>query len=216
MKLELNEPIKRTEWLKYLGVSGSPDENLNRQMEEAERLLFDAADPRGIYRVIGMNDVPLEGFSIRKHLEGCERIAVMAVTVGHSVDELIKRVQLSSMALAVVIDTGASVLAEQAADQAERLMKEELERHFPGAFYTPRFSPGYGDYPVSCQREVLSAADAGRKIGISLTGGNMMVPHKSVTALVGIADHPVSGRLATCGECVLRGKCRFLKDGGHC
>ena len=44
----------------------------------------------------------------------------------------------------------------------------------------------------------------------------MGVPRKSVTALIGISDHPVTGRLATCGECVLREKCTLRKEGKFC
>ena len=95
-------------------------------------------------------------------------------------------------------------------------MKSELAEKLPGMFATSRFSPGYGDYPLRCQREILQYADAPRKIGVTLTAGDMMVPHKSVTALVGLADHPVTGRLAPCSECVLRGECTFLKEGRHC
>ena len=53
-------------------------------------------------------------------------------------------------------------------------------------------------------------------IRVTLTPGNMMVPSKSITAIVGLADHPVMGRLATCGECVLREKCTLWRQGKHC
>ena len=132
---------------------------------------------------------------------------MMAATLGTEIDQMISRMQITNMAQAVVLDTGASVLAEQAADSAEEILRTELAAKLQGRFFTARFSPGYGDYPVHCQREILACVDAHRKIGITLTSGNMMVPHKSVTALIGMADHPVTGRLATCAECVLREKC---------
>ena len=179
-------------------------------------MLLQAASPRAIYRVMDRAVIVTEGFSIQKHLEGCSRAAVLAVTIGAGIDQLITRTQLTSMALAVVLDAGASVLVEQAADAAEQIMKSELAEKLPGMFVTTRFSPGYGDYPLRCQREILQYADAPRKIGVTLTAGDMMVPHKSVTALVGLADHPVTGRLAPCSECVLRGECTFLKEGRHC
>lgn len=163
-----------------------------------------------------LESTAMEGMSIEKHLEGCDRVAVLAVTIGAEIDQLIARTQVTDMALAVVMDAGASVLAEQAADSAEAVMKEELAEKLPGTFFTARFSPGYGDYPVRYQREILRSADAGRRIGLTLTAGDMMVPHKSITALVGLADDPVSGRLATCDECVLRDKCGLRRAGRHC
>ena len=207
MNIGLPTQIDRAQWLGFLHVKGEPEQRLAMQMEEAERQLLAAAQPRGIYRVLPREDVATEGVSIERHLAGCDQVAVMAVTLGARIDQLIARTQITSMAMAVVLDTGASVLAEQIADQAEQIIREELAGKLQGRFFTARFSPGYGDYPVQYQREILACVDAHRRIGISLTAGNMMVPHKSVTALIGLADHPVTGRLATCAECVLREKC---------
>ena len=216
MKLELPEKINREEWLKFLQVKGEPKERLARQMEEAETLLLAKATPRSIYRVLKKEDVPMEGFSIEKHLEGCDRVAILAMTIGGEIDRLIMQYEVTSMAMAVLLDTGASVLAEQMADEAERIMTEEIRSKSEELYFTPRFSPGYGDYPVKYQAQVLTYVDAARKIGITLTSGDMMVPTKSVTALVGLADHPVTGRLATCAECVLRDKCTLWREGDHC
>ena len=227
MRIELPRQINREEWRKLLHVKEAPGsssaggqedhaQRLEAQMAEAEQMLLQAARPRGIYRVLARENVATEGLSIEKHLEGCDRVAVLAVTLGAQVDELISRTQITNMTLAVILDAGASVLAEQAADQAESLMKAELQEKLPGVFSTSRFSPGYGDYPIRYQREILASTDAPRKIGLTVTAGDMMVPHKSITALVGLADHPVTGRLAPCSECVLAGKCTFLKEGQHC
>ena len=222
MNIQCTQPIDRTLWLQYLQGGGStgagqgPQEDMPRQlagqMDEAEKLLLEAAEPRWVYRVLERSQIPAEGISIEKHLEGCTQAAIFAVTLGSAVDELIRRSEITNMVLAMVLDTGASVLAEQAAQE----MKTEIAGKFPTGFTTSRFSPGYGDYPIRYQREILRLVDAGRRVGITLTAGDMMVPHKSVTAVVGIADHPVQGRLATCEECLLREKCRLWRENRHC
>lgn len=189
---------------------------LDRQMREAQEMLLELARPRGIYCLQPLDQIPQEGISIRKHLEGCDQAAVMAVTLGMEVDRMIRRHQVKNMAMAVILDAGASALADQAADQAEEILKGELKARLPQAFTTIRFSPGYGDYPLRYQRDIIRLTDARRKIGLTLTRGDMMVPHKSVTAIIGVADHPVTGRLATCSECLLRTGCAFLKEGTHC
>lgn len=216
MKIALPKQLNRESWLRYLQVEGEPEARLVRQMVEAENMLLETATPRGIYRVIDRQDLATDGVSIEKHLEGCHRVAVMAVTLGSDIDALIRQYEVKNMLMAMVTDTGASVLAEQAADDAERVMKEEIKRRSPDLYCTPRFSPGYGDYPLSHQKEILAYIDAWRKIGVTLTPGNMMVPSKSITAIVGLADYPVMGRLATCGECVLREKCTLWREGKHC
>ena len=231
MLLETPTGINRDEWLRRLQAKESGDEagrRLAEQMDWAEEKLLEILRPRGVYRLLQRQEVPAEGISIEKHLEGCERVALFAVTCGSRVDELIHRTQVTDIATAVICDAGASVLADQLADEAEQIIRKEIsmvsenapdssEIPTEGEFYfTPRFSPGYGDYPLSYQRKVLDLVDAGRKIGLKLTENDLMIPQKSVTALMGIADHPVKGRLATCGECILQEKCEYYKRGEHC
>ena len=48
-----------------------------------------------------------------------------------------------------------------------------------------RFSPGYGDWPIQAQPEMLRLAKA-HEIGISLTSSLMLTPRKSVTAIIGL------------------------------
>ena len=50
-----------------------------------------------------------------------------------------------------------------------------------------RDSPGYGDFPLEAQREILVILDTPRKIGVSLTDSLLMVPSKSVSAVIGVA-----------------------------
>ena len=219
MNMNKPEKIDRNAWLRYLQVKGEANERLAEQMDEAETQLLECAKIRGIYRVLAAQDVPMEGYAIRKHLEGCNRVAILAVTLGNEVDALIRRYEVTDMAMALIVDSGASVLAEQAADEAERSMVEEIRSKSATEeelFFTPRFSPGYGDYPIQYQKPILACVDAGRKIGVTLTATNIMIPRKSITALVGLAAHPVTGRLASCDECLLKDKCTLKREGKHC
>ena len=50
----------------------------------------------------------------------------------------------------------------------------------------PRYSPGYGDLPLSVQPDFLAALDAQKTLGITLTETFLMIPSKSVTAIIGI------------------------------
>ena len=85
-----------------------------------------------------------------------------------------------------------------------------------GYFVTGRFSPGYGDLPIDLQRDLLALCDAPRRIGLSATPSNLLTPGKSVTALLGISAHPVSGRARGCGTCRLSADCPYRKRGTHC
>ena len=247
MKIAFDDNVKidRSSWRRLMGVSEehlkraesdekmrAAIERLEVQMDEAEGLLFDAAEPAFTYKMLYAGQLAVRGASLAKHLDGCDRTVVMAVTLGHEIDRLISETQSSRIALGVVIDSGASVLAERTANMAEELIRAELaeaqtrakrtadaaasgaadDRSTP-LFMTPRFSPGYGDSPLEMQEQLLEFLDAEKQLGITLSKGYMMSPSKSITAIIGLADHPVTGRLATCDECVLKDKCQFRKEG---
>lgn len=197
--------------MKALKVKGIPDDRLTMMLDEAEQMIKSAAIPKATYRLVPIDDFNLIGVSINKHLEDCQSVAVMAVTLGAGIDMLLRRVQVTDMAMAVAIDTGASVLVEQYCDSYEKMIGAEIEGHT-----TSRFSPGYGDYPVTEQGSVIKLLDAPKRIGLNVTSSSLMVPRKSVTAIIGVADVPVAGKLATCDECVLKDKCNLRKEGKTC
>ena len=223
--------LDRTSWLRLLGVSddhlasAETDEKmraaldrLQEQMDEAEQKLHEAARPAFAYSLLERDLLAISGESLAKHLEGCDRLVIMAVTLGHDVDELISRTQSEKIALSVVMDSGASVMTELAANLAMEQIRGAVSEQSGGQplFMTERFSPGYGDSPLEMQKQLLDLLDAENQLGITLSKGFMMSPSKSITGIMGLANHPVKGRLATCAECVLREKCALLKEGKRC
>ena len=70
-----------------------------------------------------------------------------------------------------------------------------------GLYLRPRFSPGYGDFSLSCQRAVLDALDAGKHLGIKLTDSFLMMPSKSVTAVIGVSQKPHRCDVKGCEAC---------------
>ena len=85
-----------------------------------------------------------------------------------------------------------------------------------GLRLSPRFSPGYGDCPLELNDELCLAVDTVRGCGLAITPQHLLAPRKSTTAILGIADHPVTGTLAGCTTCHLRETCSFRKQGTTC
>lgn len=211
MKLDKPERIDYEQWLLRMGVKGGADHRLLQDMKQEEEKLLKAAVPQGIYRILARDFLELKGNAIRKHLDGCHEIAVMGVTLGAAVDRLIRSSQIRDMASAVILDCGASVLIEQICDQFEEQMRQEAKGYLTG-----RYSPGYGDLPIETQDALIRVIDGPRKIGLTVNQSHIMIPRKSVTAILGISDHPVKGYLATCQECTLRDTCVLRKEGKNC
>lgn len=211
MNLNTIDKISRTKWMNALKVKGIPDDRLTMMLDEAEQMIKSAAIPKATYRLVPIDDFNLIGVSINKHLEDCQSVAVMAVTLGAGIDMLLRRVQVTDMAMAVAVDTGASVLIEQYCNAYEKMICAEIN-----GYTTSRFSPGYGDYPVTEQSYVVKLLEAPKRIGLNVTSSSLMVPRKSVTAVIGVSDVPVAGKFATCDECVIKDKCNLRKEGKTC
>lgn len=205
--------INREEALRYLGGAGEPDERMLALLDEAEAALLKAAKPKYLYRV---TDLPCDwlsqGEDIKKHLADCDRAVVLCATLGAEADRLIRVSQISDMPRAVVIDALASAMTEQVCAEVDRLLAEQME----GCYFTYRFSPGYGDYPIELQREFLRFLDAPRKIGLTVTESFLLTPAKSVTAVAGISAEPVPRGRRGCAVCSLRDTCAYRRKGSHC
>ena len=122
-----------------------------------------------------------ESRDLAKNLSGCDEAFVFAVTLGHGVERLLSKMSHLSAADFFVYDAIGSALAESVCDEAEKIIKGDLK-------CKPRFSPGYGDLSLSVQRDVLSLVNAERLVGITLTDTNLMLPQKSITAILGIRE----------------------------
>ncbi len=121
----------------------------------------------------------VRSFDLTRNLSDCSEAFLFAVTLGAGVDRLLLRLSHTSPAKHFLYDGLASALAEAACDRAE----EAFEKGIP---CRPRFSPGYGDLPLSFQPALLAALDAGKLAGITLNRSLLMSPMKSITAIVGI------------------------------
>lgn len=120
-----------------------------------------------------------ESRDLARNLEDCDRVVLFAATLGAGVDRLIARNGRISTADGVMTDALASAAVEGFCDAVEAFATK-------GQPHRPRFSPGYGDLPLAFQQSLLGATDASRKIGLTLTESLMMVPTKSVTAIIGL------------------------------
>jgi len=79
---------------------------------------------------------------------------------------------------------------------------------------TGRYSPGYDDFDLEIQPELIAVLDAQRKIGLTCTGSLILLPRKSVTAVIGFG-RDLTKQPNACERCDLRGRCEYRKDGNR-
>ena len=190
--IQLRE-ISKAEAARYIGIRTVPDEKTAELLDRYEEIVRSRLMPAYVWResqlafstegvyLSGLS-VPLTGNSIQKLLNGCVRAVVLAATVSAEADRLIRRLSVSDMAAAVVVDALCSAAIEQVCDKAEI----EIFGDMPKEQRTDRFSPGYGDLPIELQANLLNYLNAQRRIGLSCTDSYLLTPTKSVTAIIGV------------------------------
>ena len=88
---------------------------------------------------------------------------------------------------------------EEYLDEWQTALKADMKKE--GYYIRPRFSPGYGDFDIAHQDMILRMLDTAKKIGLTLTGGNMLTPSKSVTAVIGLSETETSCHIKGCEAC---------------
>ena len=181
-------PVRRKEILRYAGVKGEASD-IQRLLEEC----LQEAESKLIYRVcwelvpVAQKDESLDfvfaqtaSRDLAKNLKGCEKAILFAATVGPQLDMLITRYSRISPAKALLLNAIGAERIESLCD----LFCSELK--VKGLCLRPRFSPGYGDLPLSFQKDIFRVLDCPGKIGLTLNESLVMSPSKSVTAFIGI------------------------------
>ena len=185
---------------RYLGLhrpGGRVDEPLEEALRSCGAELLAAARPRAVWRrfplTVENGTVTCAGMTIpsahlSRHLNGCGEVYLFAATLGAETDRLLRRCAVTQVSRAVILQACAASLLENYCDECcDGLAREAASE---GRFLRPRFSPGYGDFPIAFQRPLLEALEAPRRIGLTATEAMMLTPTKSVTALVGLSPNP--------------------------
>lgn len=214
MAMTLTE-INRAEVLQYLGWRGSeiPPE-VNAQLDGCLQETLTLASPRVVWRLLPMLPGGLRvGDDIQALLSESTQCVLLAATLGNALETAIRRAQVRGLTRALMLDCCGSAAIESVCDAAEAEIRAAVGE---GKHLTDRFSPGYGDLPLSVQPLLLDILDAPRRIGLTLTPTGIMTPRKSVTAILGIADTPQPRRFRGCAYCSMFENCAYRKAGKSC
>lgn len=184
---------------RYLGIRGKAlDPQGTAWADQCQRELAQTVTPRHLGRRLPLTLFQGQSRDLDHHLRHCREGILYAVTLGPEADRLLRRWSAQSMAKAAVGQAVcAAWLDALCADYCESLQQGLAQ----GEYLTPPYSPGYGDWDLGAQPLVLDLLQAPKRLGLSLTGGGMLVPEKSVTALVGISDRPEEACGQKCMRC---------------
>lgn len=159
--------------------------------------IFDLEQEDG--ETVRFGSLTVKSKSLGKNLRGCDKIVLFGATLGIGVDQLLSRTSKTDMAKTVVLQACAAALLEEYCDECQDRIRQEMESE--GRYLRPRFSPGYGDFPIECQRDLVRMLDCAKSIGLTLTESCMMAPSKSVTAVIGAGRAAVGCHRQGCESC---------------
>ena len=120
---------------------------------------------------------------LARALLGSDKVILFLATVGHGIDKLIRKYAKLSPARAVMLGAVGSERVEALSDEFCRAVANE-NGMTPGK----RFSPGYGDLPLSLQREIFEVLRPELSLGTYLSDSCFMSPSKTVTAFLGLKN----------------------------
>lgn len=129
-------------------------------------------------------NIVLQSFKLTRLLERCKKVAIFALTIGDSLEEMVDYLARMGLVLkASVLDAIGSGSAEKLAGLVEDKIKAIAA--IEGFVISRRFSPGYCDWKVNQQRMLFQALGT-LPHGVTLTDSCLMVPQKSVSGIIGL------------------------------
>jgi hypothetical protein len=207
--------ISDKEVLRYLGYRGAEaDERVSALIKELSMVFVENTVPKSVFGIwdcqldsltVALNGLTIYSKQLANHLIKCRRVALLAATLGPEADTLIRRYSVQDMEKALIAQAVGTVMIEAYCDKIESEIAQKSE--LSGLNRTTRFSPGYGDFDIAHQKDIVNLLNCDKRIGLALTIGYMLVPSKSVTAIIGFTEEgkPLS---ENCKRCAAK-RCEF-------
>ena len=141
------------------------------ELPEALQLI----EPTGAYLLVnGTGGPKLELFA------GAEKMVLALATAGPAIEARAgSLVNAQHGASGLIVDAVGTLAAEKAADFIESRIREDFTRQ--GWHVSRRYSPGYCDWDIKAQKELLACFPD--TLGIELTDSCLMLPEKSLSFL---------------------------------
>ena len=175
-----------------LGIrDAAAKEQLSREVESAINELSAVIKPLACFdqykisfdgNLIDLGFARVQSRDLAKNLRGCDSVILITATVGLGVDRLIAKYSRISPSRALILQAVGAAAVERLLDEISSGFKS------CGAVLRPRFSCCYGDLPLTLQKDIFSALNCEKNIGVSLTESLLMTPTKSVSAIIGIEN----------------------------
>ena len=198
MSRELVEP-DYNELYRYAGFSRQAladftDIQMKELADEAVAAVSECMNCRSVYAEFPLefmegDRISFAGKLLTSHhlmlnLHDCHAVYLFAATLGPAVDKLIQRESRINPAKAVMLQAAGAMFIEKYVDLLQDFLRKQQEEK--GCLLRPRYSPGFGDVPLTVQKTFFELLECQKNLALTLNDSLIMSPEKSVTAFVGI------------------------------
>ena len=220
--------INENEVLRYLEYKGQKiSDNLKNTIDECIKITKGKINPRYILRVYPIlrensnrDEIHIKGSNLKLNskdlynlLDNCNECIIMIATLGIDIEKEIKKYSYLELTKSIIIDACATTAIEEACDLIQNNIEEELKNQ--GKYITMRYSPGYGDLPIEVNKEIINLLNSQKEIGLTITESGIMIPRKSVVAIIGITPNIVNKVNKSCLNCSNQLTCKYKKGDGN-
>lgn len=190
--------ISIEETKRYAGLKKTNFSNL--EIEKACREVQVLSVPQGSWEIYDYSSctaeiqtspiISLKSEHLKKHLSFAQKLIFLAVTIGKDVETAVTHYfKAGKYSYSLLLDAAATTAVEQTADTIEKIIFAQYKTK--GYHLLPRYSPGYGDWDIRFQPNMLTLASA-NKLGLTVTESCMLIPRKSITAVIGLVPNQVN------------------------
>lgn len=200
--------IEKKEVLRYTSYkSDNVDYETDKKIEQNIIKVKNDLSLKSTYNVFDLeNDleisfagVTFNSKNLMKNLKGCDKVIIFAATLGIKIDMEIKKLSKINISDSFIFNACATAAIENYCDQIQSYLKEIFLNE--GYFLRPRFSPGYGDFSIEHQKDFASLLNTPKIIGLTLTDSLILIPTKSVTAIIGLSKNDLKCDKLGCENC---------------
>jgi hypothetical protein len=190
--IDFKEVLKELGFKQVSTILTPPMEKMiKEEIEKAEGLIHPKADFISFNLtsvtedtiITNCNTLTFNTKYLAKHIRGCSKASLFVCSLGPKLEERVKGYFTEGEQTRAYIMNGiGSAAVEEVANYVNQLIIKEAEKE--GFETVKRFSPGYGDWNLSDQKAIFDVLKPSA-IGVALSERCIMMPEKSITAIVG-------------------------------
>lgn len=210
---------------RYLGSNTTLDDLTESKINSILVEMVNEFHPRHIHGVYDLlvNDnivefigtaLRIESKDLAKLLLKSEKCIIIATTLGIEIERKLKYLSANDLELGILYDAIAAGYIEGYLDKVNREFAEKYNSE--GYYLTMRYSPGYGDVELKHQKGIIDILHAYKRIGLTTNDSHLMIPRKSITAIIGLQTTPILEVTNKCDLCSLKNECELRKGGNPC